>query len=128
MFARLYSFKFIISIALLWLGALAYGLAIFSTHVYRDHAIGNQMESLQSLLELQSRDEIKRLYDTQKRFAYKLQNEEPFRQALRDRDEQKMVAWLGESYSRYLNLSADFKLKSIVVRDLSGEIFAQSLG
>ena len=44
MLDRLYSFKFIISLALLWLGALAYGLAIYSTHVYRNQAIETQIE------------------------------------------------------------------------------------
>ena len=44
MLSRIYSFKFIIGFALLWLGALAYGLAIYSTQVYRDHAIEAQID------------------------------------------------------------------------------------
>jgi hypothetical protein len=49
--ARLYSFKFIIGAALLWLGVLAYGLAIYSTYVYRDHAIETQLQTLETQLE-----------------------------------------------------------------------------
>ena len=54
MISRLYSFKIIIGAALLWLGILAYGLAIYSTQVYRDHAIQVQVESLQIHLEKES--------------------------------------------------------------------------
>ena len=111
MLARLYSFKFIIGIALLWLGILAYGLVIYSTHVYRNQAIENQTQSLQAILELKTGEIIQRLYTEQKRFAYKLQNESPFKQALADGDAVKMKAWLDESYSRYLTNSGLFKLK-----------------
>ena len=101
MLTRLYSFKFIISCALLWLGALAYGLAIYSTHVYRSHAIETQIESLQTLLKHESYEATQELYDKQKLFALKLQSEAPFQEALQNRDVAGMEAWLGESYSRY---------------------------
>jgi diguanylate cyclase (GGDEF)-like protein/PAS domain S-box-containing protein len=123
---RIYSFKFIIGFALLWLGALAYGLAIYSTHVYREHAIESQIESIEVLLERESDEAVRRLYDDQKQFALKLQSEAPFREAFKNRDVAKMEAWLGESYTRYQSASGLFRLKTIIVRDLSGEIFAQS--
>ena len=59
MLGRLYSFKIIIGIALLWLGVLAYGLAIYSTQVYREHAIETQVEILQDQLERESRAALK---------------------------------------------------------------------
>lgn len=126
MLSRIYSFKFIIGFALLWLGALAYGLAIYSTQVYRDHAIQAQIDSLQTTLEHESAEAIQQLYDKQKQFAFKLQSEAPFKAALEERDTAQMQAWLGESYSRYQVASGEFKLKAIIVRDLSGEIFAHS--
>ena len=126
MLSRIYSFKFIIGFALLWLGALAYGLAIYSTQVYRAHAIQAQVDSLQSMLERESRDAIQQLYEKQKQFAFKLQSEAPFKAALEERDIAQMQAWLGESYSRYQVAAGEFKLKTIVVRDLSGQIFAHS--
>ena len=92
MLSRLYSFKFIIGFALLWLGALAYGLAIYSTQVYREQAIESQVESLQTFLAHESREAIEYLYERQKEFAYKLQNEAPFRQALQQRDAEAMRA------------------------------------
>ena len=125
MLNRLYSFKFIISFALLWLGALAYGLAIYSTHVYRNHAIETQVESLQSLLQHEAAEAIQELYDKQKLFGLKLQSEAPFRDALEKRDSAEMKSWLGESYNRYQEAPSWFKLKAIIVRDLSGDIFAQ---
>ena len=117
MFGRLYSFKFIISVALLWLGALAYGLALYSTQVYRGHAIENQLESLQSMLELESNEAIEDLYARQKRFAFKLQGEARFVDALKQRDAVEMEAWLAESYGRYPVASGQFKLRTIVTQN-----------
>ena len=126
MFARIYSFKFIIGFALLWLGALAYGLAIYSTQVYRAHAIEAQVDSLESMLEHESAEAIQQLYEDQKEFAYKLQSEAPFKTALAKHDATQMRAWLGESYTRYQVAAGEFRLKAIIVRDLSGDIFAHS--
>ena len=126
MLSRIYSFKFIIGIALLWLGALSYGLAIYSTQGYREHAIQAQIDSLQKMLEHESREAIRLLYEKQKQFAFKLQSERPFREALQQRDAAAMRAWLGRSYTRFQVAAGEFKLKTIVVRDLSGQIFANS--
>ena len=126
MLARVYSLKFIISVALLSLGALAYGLAIYSTQVYRGHAIDNQMESLHELLSMQGRDVVGMHHERLKRFAFRLQNEVPFREALAAEDPTRLKAWLAESYTRYQNTSGDLYLKSIIVRDLAGEVFTQS--
>ena len=125
MLARLYSFKFIISAALLWLGALAYGLAIYSTHVYRNHAIETQIESLQIVLERESRTAIQELADQQKLFALQLQSEAPFLETLKTRDGADMEAWLAARYEGSLEASNAFRLKNIIVRDLSGSILAQ---
>ena len=125
MFSRIYSFKFIISVALLWMGALAYGLAIYSTQVYRDHAIGSQMESLQTLLELQSRKTIDQLYERQKQFAFQLQGEKEFRNAIDEGDQVTMQERLREAFNRFPVASGEFSPKTMVVRDLSGQIFAQ---
>ena len=97
MLARLYSFKFIISLALLWLGALAYGLAIYSTHVYRNHAIETQIDSLQTVLERESRAAIQELYEQQKLFALQLQNEAWFQEALKTSDFAGLKVWLAEN-------------------------------
>ena len=99
MLSRIYSFKFIIGFALLWLGALAYGLAIYSTHVYRDQAIEAQIESIQSLLEHESSEAIQQLYDYQEAYVLKLQTDARFRESLELRDTAMMEAWLDESYT-----------------------------
>ncbi|MCP4875384.1 MAG: EAL domain-containing protein [Gammaproteobacteria bacterium] len=126
MLGRIYSFKFIIGLALLWLGALAYGLAIYSTHVFRGHAIDTQIENVHTMLEHESDEAIQKLYDDQRQFALKLQSEAPFRNALKNDQIAKMEAWLGESYTRYQASRGLFRLKAIIVRELSGNIFAQS--
>ena len=126
MLSRIYSFKFIIGFALLWLGALAYGLAIYSTHVYRDQAIEAQIESIQSLLEHESGEAIQQLYDNQESYALQLQTEASFREALERGDTAMLEAWLDESYSRYQQSGGSFDLKAVIVRDLSGNILAHS--
>ncbi len=125
MLDRLYSFKFIISFALLWLGALAYGLAIYSTHVYRNHAIETQIDSMQSVLQHEAGEAILEFYDKQRLFALKLKSEVPVQALLAKGDVAEMRTWLGESYNRYQDAPEWFRLKAIVVRDLDGEILAQ---
>lgn len=125
MFSRLYSFKLIIILALLWLTLLAFGLAYYSTQIYRNLAIDNQLESLQMILAVKSRDIIEDLYQDQKHFALELQNEEPFVTALQDRDSKAMMSWLGKSSRRHILASGQFDLKSVIVRNLDGEIFAE---
>ena len=126
MLARLYSFKFIIGAALLWLGVLAYGLAIYSTYVYRDHAIETQLQTLETQLERETQNAIQDLYDKIRVFALGLQTEATFKQALVNRDRAAMEAWLGQSYSRNQASSGQFLLQAVIVRDLNGDIFAQS--
>jgi diguanylate cyclase (GGDEF)-like protein/PAS domain S-box-containing protein len=124
--SRIYSFKFIIGLALLWLGALAYGLAIYSTHVYRDQAIQAKIDSLQSTLAHESAEAIRQLYEKQKQLAFKLQGEAPFRAALTKGDGGAMQAWLAQIYGRYQLAAGELSLKTIVVRDLDGGVFAHS--
>ncbi len=124
MLSRLYSFKLIIILALLWLSLLTFGLAYYSTQIYRDLAIENQRDSLQTILAVKSQDIIEDLYETQKRFAFKLQNETPFITALQNQDSIAMLSWLEKSFERYFVASGQFQLKSIVVRNLNGDVFA----
>ncbi len=126
MLGRLYSFKIIIGIALLWLGVLAYGLAIYSTQVYREHAIETQVEMLEDQLERESRYALKNLNQKIGAFALQLQDEPEFRQALDNRDRAAMEAWLQQSYSEYQLSSGQFMIEAIMVRDLNGDVFAQS--
>ncbi len=124
--SRLYSIKFIIGAALLWLGILAYGLAIYSTQVYHDHAIQTQLDTLQIQIEKESDQAVQDLYNNLKLLALRLQTEAPFEQALSESDSVAMEAWLGKTYTRYQVSRGMFRLKAILVRDLSGNVLAHS--
>jgi diguanylate cyclase (GGDEF)-like protein/PAS domain S-box-containing protein len=126
MLARLYSIKFIIGVALLWLGILAYGLAIYSTQVYHDHAIQTQLDTLKIQIVKESDQAVQDLYSNLKLFALRLQTEAPFEQALTEADPVAMEAWLGKTYTRYQVSRGMFRLKAILVRDLSGDVLAHS--
>lgn len=126
MLSRLYSIKFIIGVALLWLGILAYGLAIYSTQVYHDHAIQTQLDTLKIQIEQESDLAVQDLYSNLKLFALRLQTEAPFAQALTEGDPVAMEAWLGKTYTRYQVSRGMFRLKAILVRDLSGGVLAHS--
>ncbi len=126
MLARLYSFKFIISAALLWLGALAYGLAIYSTQVYRGQAIDHQLQSLESLLEIETRAAIEDLNAELDRFAFWLHSAPEFRQALAAGERQQLESWLSRSFALYPNAVEKLRLKSIAVRNLTGDMVAHT--
>jgi diguanylate cyclase (GGDEF)-like protein/PAS domain S-box-containing protein len=126
LFARFYSFKLIISLALLWLILLAYGLAFYSTQVYRELVIGNQTESLQRMLEVESRHIIDSLHQQQNRFALELQNNNAFRRALNDADEGRLQSWLKANFDSMTKAADKFRLKSVIIRNLEAGIVAQA--
>jgi len=123
---RFYSFKLIISVALLCLTVLAYGLAYYSTLVYRELAVGNQTESLQLLLEAESRQVLDNLNGQQIRFALELQNKNSFRRALNDPDKGHLKSWLRDNFDRIVKDIDEFRLNSLIIRNLEGVIVAQA--
>jgi len=123
---RFYSFKLIISVALLCLTLLAYGLAYYSTLVYREFAVENQTESLQLLLEAESRQVLDNLHQQQNHFALELQNKNSFRRVLNDPDKGRLKSWLTENFDRIAKDINKFRLRSLIIRNLEGEIVAQA--
>ena len=111
---------------MLWLGALAYGLAIYSTQVYRDHTIETQLDTLNSQLSQESRQVTDDQFESLRLFALYLHGEGALEQALEQLDNGEMEAWLAQVYTRYKASRENFLLEAIIVRDLSGEILAKS--
>jgi diguanylate cyclase (GGDEF)-like protein/PAS domain S-box-containing protein len=105
---------------------LACGLAYYSTLVYRELAVGNQTESLQVLLEAESRQVLDNLHQQQIRFALELQNKDSFRRALNDPDENRLKSWLTKNFDRIVKDIDNFRLKSLIIRNREGEIIAQA--
>lgn len=126
MLARLYSFKLVICVALLWLILLAYGLAFYSTQLYRDLAVQNLTESLQTMMEVKGREIVESLYDRQNLFALELQNKTSFKRALKSPVEGRLKSWLTENFDSLALETDKFRLKSVILRDLEGEILAQA--
>ena len=126
MLARFYSFKVIIGAALLCLTLLAYGLAFYSTQVYRELVVENQTESLQLALETGSREILDSLYEQQNRFALELQNKKSFRRALIDPDKGRLKSWLTKNFDSMAMDTDKFHLKSVIIRNLEGGILAQA--
>jgi len=125
MLARFYSFKLIVCLILLWLILLAFGLAIYSSQVYRNLALENQVQSLKSIIELESQEVIDSLYDKQNQFAFNLQKESAFLEALKDPDKGRLKYWLEQSFDRYTGDSEKLRLRAVVVHDLKGEIIVE---
>ena len=126
MLDRLYSFKLIIGIALLWLALLAYGLAFYSTQVYRELAVENKTESLQVMLKTKSREIVDSLYERQIHFASWLQNTNSFKQALTDPNGNRLRTWVSENFDKLATNTEKFRLKSVIIRDLDGGILAEA--
>ena len=112
--------------ALLCLMLLAYGLAFYSTKVYRDLATSNQLESLQTAIATKTQNAIDDLFMDQKRFAKQLQDARPLINALESKDVSVVTLWLEDKFKRHDIMAEKFQLKSLVVRDLSGNVFAQA--
>ena len=81
---------------MLWLGALAYGLAIYSTQVYRDHTIETQLDTLNSQLSQESRQVTDDQFESLRLFALYLHGEGALEQALEQLDNGEMEAWLAD--------------------------------
>ena len=126
MAARRYSFKLIVAGAMLSLILLVYGLVFHSTQIYRDLAIENQSEALESLLAIKTRDIIERSREIQKDFAFVMQNQSQFIQALDDQDSTRMEAWMVQYFAEQTDTSPDLNLSTVVVRKLNGEVFSQA--
>lgn len=126
MLARFYSFKLIICVALLWLILLAYGLAFYSTQVYRELAVQNQTESLQAIMEAESREIVNSLHHRQNLFALKLLEKTSFKRVLNSPVEGRLKSWLTENFDSLAMETDQFHLKSVILRDLEGEILAQA--
>lgn len=103
---------------------LAYGLAIYSTQVYREHAVQSQVETLQAQLGHESAEAIQDLYDEIKLFALRLQGEAPFVEALANGQRVALENWLAQSHNRYPVARGTIDLKAIIVRNLAGEVIA----
>ena len=112
--------------ALLCLITLAYGLAFYSTKVYRDLATSNQLESLQTVLATKTQNAIDDLFLDQKRFADELQDARLLAAAIAKKDTVAATLWLESRFNRHDTVVDRFQLKSLIVRDLSGEIFAEA--
>lgn len=104
---------------------LAYGLALYSTKVYRDLATSDQLASLQVVLATKSQNAIDNLYLDQKRFAGELQNAKALTTSIANHDVAAITSWLDDQIHRKDALADQFNLKALIVRDLSGVIFAQ---
>lgn len=121
-----YSFKRIVFVAMLCLVCLAYGLAFYSTKIYRDLATSEQLASLQAGLATKSQNAIDHLYLHQKRFAAELQNAKSLTAGIANHDVVAIASWLDSQMHRKDALTDQFQLKSLIVRDLSGDVLSQA--
>ncbi|MCP4490815.1 MAG: diguanylate cyclase [Gammaproteobacteria bacterium] len=126
LFKRWYSFKFIILLAMSGLIILAYGQVFHSTQVYRELAIENQTNALQSLVELKTNDIIEQVRHQQKSFALALQGQHQFGQTLDTLDKTRMEAWMLQYFAEQTEADPNLNLKTIVIRNPRGEILAQA--
>jgi len=123
---RHYSFKLIITGAILCLILLVYGLAFHSTQVYRELLVENQTEALESLLAIKTRDIIERSREVQKEFAFIMQSQPQFISALDDLDSIRMEAWMVQYFAEQTETNPRLNLETVVVRNLDGKVISQA--
>jgi len=103
---------------------IAFGLVYNSAEAYRDFAIENQTEVLQSILALKTRDIVERTGERQRQFAEALQERPQFIKALDENDAVRMDALLVQAFSDLNEANPDFQLSALIVRKPSGEFFS----
>ncbi len=126
MIKKHYSLKLIVAIAMIAMIVLVYALVFLSAQTYRELAVDNQTEALQSLLAIKSRDIIDESRDEQRDFAFTMQSQSQFLKALDQADNIRLEAWMLQYFAEQIELDPQLKLKVIVVRDLRGEVISQA--
>ncbi len=105
---------------------LTYGQMFHSGQVYRELALENQTEALQSLVALKVNDIIEQVRRHQKDFALTLQGKPPFIRALDKLDKTRIEAWVLQYFAEQSEANPDLNLKTIVVRNPGGEVLSQA--
>lgn len=118
--------KTITILGMVLLALIAFVLSWYSSEVFHEVALDAQQQSNQSLLKLKTHESIRTLYERQKLFAYKLQNETKFRNALAAGDTGAIEDWLINSFSRGFATSGEIRLKAIILRSLENDIVAEA--
>lgn len=124
MLRRLFGIRAIALIGMLMLVMLALGLSWYSTDTYQRFAFEHQRQFNRDILSIKTHQLITELNQRSKKFAYQLQNESAFRKALAEQDVKAAAALLKQSFSRAYHTSGLIHFKSILIRDLQGEIIA----
>jgi len=120
---RSFGIKTITAIGMAFLASLAFALAWYSSHSYQNLALQNQQQAHQQQLKTKTQERITELYELQKQFAYRLQNEEPFRKGFELDDKKRVQDWMQQSFDRAYANSGLIQFKSILIRDLNNEIY-----
>lgn len=124
MWHRLLGIKNITLFGMFLLIVLAFALAWFTSQLYQQFAIQNEQRSIQELLKLETHERVQALYQKQKDFAYRLQNEKPFVDALQNADNKKLQQWLQQSFNRMQAATGQIHFKSLLFRDVNGEVIS----
>lgn len=121
---RLFGIKIITVSGMAMLTILAIGLTWFSGHSYLQLAEMNQLQTSQHFLKRETHRLLQSLYNKQKSFGYRLQNEKPFRQAMETENSHDIEAWLSLSFKRFDASNGLIHFRSILLRDVDGDLMA----
>lgn len=120
----LFGIKIITLFGMALLTVLAFGLTWFSSQSYLRMATLNQLQTNQHFLQLETHRLLQSLFNKQKIFAYRLQTENPFRQAIAAKNIHDIEAWLRLSFKRFYASNGLIHFRSILLRDVNGELMA----
>ena len=125
MLTRYYSFKSIITVLAIVMALLAYGLSIYSTHVYRNLAIENQTHSLQMLVGLEVENLIQQLSHEQHEMARTLMKSDRFEGAFIAEDIETLRLWLANQLLTSFLADSDLRLNTLIIRRENGDVLLQ---
>jgi len=124
MLQRLFGIRAIAMVGMLMLVLLALGLAWYSTATYQRFAFEHQLQFKRDIVSIKTHQIINELNQRSKRFAYQLQSEPSFRQALARQDADAAINELKQGFRRAYYTSGLIDFKAILIRDLQGGVFA----
>ena len=119
MFEKKLTIQSTLAVTILFIGLVGLILVISTEQIYRKFALEHQENAFEVLLSIKTTEFINELIDHQKELGFRLQSEEEFKSAYKNRNTNDLVFWLDQEFNRYFVTAGLLKLEKIIIYDES---------
>ena len=120
------TFESTLAITIFVFGLVCLVLVISTQRIYKQFALEHQENAFEVLLSMKTADLVNELIDHQKDLGFRLQSEEDFKSAYKNRNTNDLVFWLDQEFNRYFVTAGLLKLEKIIIYDESLDRLAAS--